>query len=258
MAPPPVERVAMPPAAAETGAFQKVLGIGFGLAVIIGNTIGSGILRTPGEVAAQLPSVAWFLAIWVAGGLYALLGAVSLAELGAMIPRSGGQYVFVRRALGPYPGFIVGWSDWLSTCGSVAAVAIVIGEYAGPLIPALAGHEAFTALAVIAAFGLIQWSGIRMGDATQRYTSLLKTLALLALIAAILVLPRASLPPAPPAALPAGFALLAAIVLALQAVIFTYDGWTGAIYFGEEVRNPGRDIPRSMIGGVLLIIGIYV
>jgi len=83
----------------------RVLGLGFGLAVIIGNTIGAGILRTPGEVAAELPSVWLFLGVWVMGGLYALLGALSLAELGTAIPRSGGQYVFAHRALGAYAGF---------------------------------------------------------------------------------------------------------------------------------------------------------
>ena len=114
---------------AETrGRLLRVLGVGFGLAVIIGNTIGAGIFRAPGTIALQLPHPWLFLGVWILGGLYALLGAVSLAELGAMIPRSGGQYVFARYALGEYAGFIVGWSDWLSTCGSAAAVSLVIGD----------------------------------------------------------------------------------------------------------------------------------
>ncbi len=95
------------------GRLLRVLGVGFGLAVIIGNTIGAGIFRTPGVVAEALPSVWLFFAVWVMGGLYALLGALSIAELGAMLPRSGGQYVFARYALGEYFGFIVGWSDWI-------------------------------------------------------------------------------------------------------------------------------------------------
>src|SRR6266571_9556921 len=96
-----------------TGTLLRVLGVGFGLAVTIGGTIGMGILRTPGEIAAQLPTPRLFIGVWILGGVYALLGAVTVAELGAMIPRSGGWYVFVHRALGDYPGFIVGWSDWL-------------------------------------------------------------------------------------------------------------------------------------------------
>jgi len=108
-----------------------VLGAAFGVAVIVGNTIGVGILRTPGDIAARLPTPSLFLAVWIVGGLYALLGAISVAELGAMIPQSGGQYVFVRRALGGYAGFVVGWSDWISTAGSAAAIAMVIGGISG-------------------------------------------------------------------------------------------------------------------------------
>ena len=97
------------------GHLLRVLGVGFGVAVIIGNTIGAGIFRAPGTIAEQLPATVPFLVVWLAGGLYALLGAISLAELGTMLPRSGGQYVFSRYALGEYAGFIVGWSDWIST-----------------------------------------------------------------------------------------------------------------------------------------------
>lgn len=237
----------------------RVLGAAFGVAVIIGNTIGVGILRTPGEVAARIPSVPLFMGVWIAAGLYALLGAVSLAEPGAMIPRSGGQYVIVRRALGAYPGFVVGWSDWLSTCGSMAAIAIVMGEYSGPLVPALAGHEAATASAAVLFFALLQWRGIRIGDVAQQLTSLLKTIALLGLVAAILLLPHGAAAPAIDGpSLPAGMAFLAAAVIAFQSAIYTYDGWTGAIYFSEEVKDPGRDIPRATIGGVLLVLLIYV
>src|SRR3569832_1130570 len=92
------------PAILSKGHLLRVLGVGFGLAVIIGNTIGAGIFRTPGTIAEQLPAPGLFLLIWLAGGLYALLGAISLAELGTMLPRSGGQYVFSRYALGDYAG----------------------------------------------------------------------------------------------------------------------------------------------------------
>ena len=175
-----------------------------------------------------------------------------------MIPLSGGQFVFVRRALGRFPGFLVGWSDWFSTCGTTAAASIVLGEYAGPLISPLEGHAAHVASGVVLTFALLQWRGIRVGDAAQQITSLLKALALLALVAAILILPLDSSPPTPAGALPAGLALLTAFVIAFQAVIFTYDGWTGAIYFGEEMKDPGRSIPRATLGGVLLVMGLYL
>src|SRR5687767_12998309 len=128
----------MTPNQTQRGRLLKILGLGFGLAVIIGNTIGAGIFRTPGTIAEQLPNPWLFLGVWVVGGLYALLGAISLAELGTMLPRSGGQYVFARYALGEYAGFIVGWSDWISSCGSTATVALLIGQFSGALVPALA------------------------------------------------------------------------------------------------------------------------
>src|SRR6266545_3485056 len=120
------------------GTLLRVLGVSFGLAVTIGGTIGMGILRTPGEIAAQLPTRTLFIGVWILGGIYALLGAISVAELGAMIPRSGGFYVFAHRALGNYAGFVVGWSDWMSTCATNALISMVVADYSGVLFPSLA------------------------------------------------------------------------------------------------------------------------
>jgi APA family basic amino acid/polyamine antiporter len=240
------------------GRLLRVLGVGFGLAVIIGNTIGAGIFQAPGSIAERLPHPFLFLGVWVLGGLYALLGAISLAELGAMIPRSGGQYVFARYALGEYAGFIVGWSDWISTCGSAAAVSLLIGQFSEALFPRLSGHSVAIAAAVALVFAALQWRGIAWGSTAQNTTSLLKTLAFLVLIAAAFILGGQGSLTATTRATPTGFTLLAALVLSLQSVIYTYDGWNGVVYFSEEVADPGRDIPRSMIGGVLLIIVIYL
>jgi APA family basic amino acid/polyamine antiporter len=236
----------------------RILGVSFGLAVAIGNTVGAGILKAPGEVATQLPNVWMFLSVWVAGGLYALLGSISIAELATMLPRSGGQYVYAQRALGNYAGFVVGWSDWVSTCGSTAAVAIVVGEYAGVLVPALAGSATSIAVIVSVAFALLQWRGVRWGSGTQKLTTLLKALAFVALIVACFALGSGGSFVEPHTPLPAESSLPVALILALQAVIFTYDGWTGVIYFSEEVRRPARDIPRALFGGVLSVIAIYL
>jgi APA family basic amino acid/polyamine antiporter len=241
------------------GRLLRVLGVGFGLAVIIGNTVGAGIFRAPGTIALQLPHPWLFLGVWILGGVYALLGAFALAELGAMIPKSGGQYVFARYALGEYAGFIVGWSDWISTCGSAAAVSLLIGEFAGALFSALSGRAIPLAAVVAIVFAALQWRGIVWGSTAQNVTSLIKALAFLALIAAAFVFGgQGSLTAAEPHIAPAGFALIAALVLSLQSVIYTYDGWSGVIYFSEEITDPGRDIPRSMFGGVLTVIVIYL
>lgn len=244
----------------------QVLGVAFGLAVSIGNTIAAGIVRTPGEIATYLPTAGLFIIVWLVGGLYALLGANSIAELGTMTPRSGGQYVFARRALGPYAGFIVGWSDWMSTCATNAAVSIVIGEYSGTLLHRWLGGEESryvlpVAMSVVLGFALLNWRGIHLGQAAQNLTALLKALIFLGIVAACFTFGQRGVEANPEAAaavaVPTGLALFIAFMMALQSVMYTYDGWTGPIYFSEEIRNPARDIPRAMMGGALGIIGIY-
>ncbi|MGI8917779.1 MAG: APC family permease [Pyrinomonadaceae bacterium] len=241
----------------QRGRLLRVLGLAFGLAVIIGNTIGAGIFRTPGEIAEVLPNNWLFLGVWLVGGIYALLGAIQIAELGTMLPRSGGQYVFVRHALGDYAGFIVGWSDWISTCGSAALVSLVVGEFAGVLVPELAPRKVLVAALVAIFFALLQWRGVIWGSGVQNVTSLLKALAFLTLVAAAFIWGGNSATDSPLAP-PEGIALLAAFLLSLQAVIYTYDGWTGVVYFSEEVETPGQNIPRSLFVGVLSVIAIYL
>jgi len=238
-----------------------VLGIVFGLSVIVGNTIGSGILRTPGQIAQVLPTVTLFLGVWVLGAVYAALGANTLAELGAMMPESGGFTVFVRRALGPYAGFVIGWSDWLSTCSSISLAAIVIGEYGAVLFGWRKEFDIPIASAVIVIFAVLQWIGIKSGSRTQVVTAIAKTAAFVLLIIACLTwrgnagaeigqtLTRPS---------PHGFALFTALVLSMQAVIFTYDGYYAITYFSGEVRDPGRDIPRIIFGGLVAVTLIYL
>jgi APA family basic amino acid/polyamine antiporter len=237
-----------------SGRLLRAFGVGFGVAVIVGNTIGAGILRTPGEIAAQLPSPWLFFGVWLLGGAYAFVGSFSMAELGAAIPRAGGQYAFAHRALGPYAGFVVGWSDWVSTCGATAAVSLVIGEYTSELVPALSGRTRAVALGVTVGFALLQWRGVRWGGRTQEVTSLLKALAFAVLVAACFALGEGATATAAAVAVPT----LAAFMIALQAVIFTYDGWAGVVYFSEEVRDPGRDVPRSLFLALGAIVAIYL
>ncbi|HEY0726079.1 MAG TPA: APC family permease, partial [Pyrinomonadaceae bacterium] len=166
-------------------------------------------------------------------------------------------YVFSRYALGEYAGFIVGWSDWISTCGSTAAVSLVVGTFAVALFPALNGKAVPIAVAVAIAFALLQWRGIAWGSNIQNITSLLKALAFVALIVAAFIFGgEGSLTSSQVSAMPV--ITISAIVISLQAAIYTYDGWTGVIYFSEEVDNPGKDIPRALFGGVAAIAAIYL
>ena len=247
----------VPEKARVRGHLLAVLGVGFGLAVTIGNTIGAGILRTPGSIAAEVHTFWPYIAIWVAGGLYAFLGANALSELATLVPRSGGQYVFVRHGLGDYAGFVVGWSDWISTCGTTATVAIVVGEYSVRLFPELRTHQV-VALAVVALFTIVQWLGIRSGSALQNATSIIKALALLLFIAACVWF-GTRIPWGPTAmTLTTEGGMLLATIVALQAVIYTYDGWSAVIYFSEEVKEHGRNIPRAMLSGVTSVTVIYL
>ncbi|MBL7993300.1 MAG: APC family permease [Candidatus Kapabacteria bacterium] len=251
----------------------RVLGLGFGVAVTIGATVSGGILRSPAEVAAYLPSVWMFVGIWFVGALYAFVCSVSFAELSTMMPHSGGLYVFTHKALGDYAGFVVGWADWLTSCGTVSASALLISDVAAGVVPVLHGKSLLLASALVLLFTLLQWSGIRTSSAVQGATSFLKALALVIVAVAafsvnhdsaapLLILPNAT--NAAAAFAPVGasaqslWSLFIATTLALQIVIYMYDGYYGAVYFGEEVRNPGRDIPRSMFASVWIVGVIYI
>ena len=236
----------------------KVLGVAFGLAMIVGNTIGAGILRSPGEVAAALPSSAWFIGVWIAGGIYALLGAMTMAEMTVMIPKSGGQYVYARRALGEYPAFVVGWTDWVSSCGAIAAVSIALGELTAQIAPQTAGSESFVAIGVILAFTAVNWVGVKSGDRVQQLLSLLKTVTLLAVAAACFTKPAAPLAEQIHPTLPTGLAFVTALVFVFQNVLYAYDGWNGVTYFGGEMKDPGREVPRAMAYGVIAVLAVYL
>jgi APA family basic amino acid/polyamine antiporter len=248
------------------GRLLNILGVAFGLAGAVGGTIGGGILRTPGLVAAELGSGRAVLLAWLLGGLYGLLGAICVAELGASLPRSGGWTVYARRAFGDGAGFVVGWTDWLGHCAGVAWVALTAGDYALALFPSLPIGSKAIALLLLALFTVIQLQGVRAGSGSQLLLSLAKTVAFLLLVGACFLLADPVGATALPAqavvddslGLPAWLALAAAWVLALQAIIGTYDGWHSPIYFAEEFSEPARDLPRSLIGGVLAVMAIYL
>jgi basic amino acid/polyamine antiporter, APA family len=233
-----------------------VLGVTFGIAVMVGNTIGAGILRSPGSIAAYFPEFWPYIGLWIIGGLYAFLGANALAELGTMVPRSGGQYVFVRHAMGDYAGFVVGWSDWISTCGTAALVSILFGEYAVGLMPALR-TQVVVALILLAGLTLVQWFGVRLGGGAQTVTSILKAAVLLVLIAACLILGSQN-PARSSMQVEREMSFMLALIVSLQAVIYTYDGWSAPIYFSEEIRDHGRNIPRAMFGGLIVVTVVYL
>ena len=235
--------------------------MGFGIAVAVGNSISAGIVRTPGDIASRLPNHWLFFSVWFVGAFYALVSAFQLAELGAAIPKSGGQYNFSRRALGDYAGFVVGWSDWLSTCGTTGAVGIVVGEYMAHIFPVMdsAMRIKITAVSVIVIFALLQWRSISMGSKVQNFTTVLKALVFFVMVIACFSFGgHVRHVETAPSSLPAGAALITAMLFGIQATIYTYDGWDGIIYFGDEIKNPGHLVPRAIFASLFSIVFIYL
>jgi APA family basic amino acid/polyamine antiporter len=237
-----------------SGHLRRVLGVGFGLAVSIGGTIGVGILRTPGLVAEQLHAPLAILLLWVAGGIYTLLGASCLTELGLMLPQAGGFYVYARRAFGNIAGFAVGWTDWLMYCSVLGYLSIAIAEFVAALGLVPGSATRFLAMLILISIVALQWLGIRISSLFQEVTTSLKCVAFLVLVAACLLVPT-NWSPSPSIASSTTFN---GMVVALQAIVITYGGWQSPLYFIEEDRNPARDLPRAMIGGVLAVTGTYL
>jgi APA family basic amino acid/polyamine antiporter len=239
---------------------KKLLGVGFGVAVTIGGTVGTGILRKPGPIAQDIGNPTLIIVVWLAVGLYALIGSLSVIELGTMLPKAGAWYVYARRAFGNYAGFIIGISSWLGSVSAMAFGAAVMSEYTGLLSPSLVPYQKVIAIGILIAFVAFHSIGVRLASRAQEVMSVLKAVGLLAFVVVCFIIT-----PDKPVAISADAIRPVAeggvwlgILAALQSVFYTYDGWHTAAYFTEEDVDPSRNLPRSMISGVLLIIGIYI
>jgi APA family basic amino acid/polyamine antiporter len=198
------------------------------------------------------------MAVWIAGGLYALVSAPSMAELGTMFPRAGAAYLYAQRAFGPYAAFVVGWSGWIGGCASAASVATILADFLGIPYLIIAGHAVPTALALLLPFPLLHLRGVHWGSGVQQLMTLLKLIAFTALIVACFLAPSAAAHPTATGPAPTGWALFVAVMVAIQGVIFAYGGWAAPAGYSEELRHPERIIPRSMFSGVLVVIAVYL
>jgi len=225
---------------------------------VIGTVIGSGIFLVPGGVLRQAGGQAGpALVVWVVAGLFAMAAAACLAELATAVPKSGGFYVFARRALGDSFGFVAGSADWLANCAAVAYVGVSAAEYLGMLAPRLAPHQPLVASASIVLVAALQLTGMKASSRLQEATSLIKAVAFGALVIALFATEPAAVPAATP---DSGLRLigLVPLALALQLAITAYDGWQSGGYFAGEDVAPGRNLPRAMIGGVAIVVLVYV
>jgi APA family basic amino acid/polyamine antiporter len=227
--------------------------------LVVASVIGSGIFLTPGRIAELLPHAGLFLGAWVAGGLLSLAGALANAELGAMYPHAGGDYVYLREAFHPIAGFLVGWlSFFVIYAGTIATLATGFAAGAAQLVP-LGGAAGQLALAVALVVGssLLNYLGVRHGARANNVTSAIKVAALVAFAGAGVVLGGGDVHRlVPTGTWPAGVA--PSFGLALSPVLFSYLGWNASVYVASEIRDPARNVPRSLFVGLAVVTVVYL
>lgn len=234
---------------------------------VVGGIIGSGIFINPAIVAQRVGTAGLTLSVWVLGGVVALIGALCFGELGQRRPQAGGSYVYLREALGPLPAFLYAWALLLvMATGAIAAVAVTFASYALPLAGLDARYTNPVAAGAILLLTLVNYIGIRPGAITTNVFTVIKLAALVFLIVVglsgggpthALALPGPSASPAPPAgpAFPAAFLAIAA---ALVPVLFAYGGWQQTNFIAEEIIEPRKNLPRALVGGVVIVVLVYL
>jgi APA family basic amino acid/polyamine antiporter len=245
---PPVDR----------GHLLRVLGMLFGIAVVVGSTIGQGILRTPGQVAEGAQTPWLILGLWALGGVISAIDAMSTAELAASIRQTGGPYIFFRRTFGALPGLAAGIADWLANIGSMAFVSVVFGEYLHRLGLMTFAPIGVLAMGLVLLIGLMQLMGTRVAGTSQEVGSAIKAALFTGLVVVLMLAPRGEPVSTMTTSQMTVGLTLSGVIIALRAIFGTYAGWNGASYFLEEVRDPGRSIVRATFIGIVVVAVIYV
>ncbi|MBN8884271.1 MAG: amino acid permease [Rudaea sp.] len=234
--------------------YLRRLGVWDASMIVVGGVIGSGIFRVPAAVAKQTGSATEQLIAWSLGGVIALIGALCYAELGARRPNAGGGYVYLREAFGLIVAFVYGWNLLIvNHSGAIAAVSTVFVEYFGAALGIKVANPAPWAVGTIVFLTGINWFGIRAGALTQNILTVLKLLALSVLIAVGLAAGGAPAPTAPPPPIQP-----LTLIGAMMPVLFSYGGWYYVNDIAGEIRDPQRNLPRSLLLGMLLVAGCYV
>ncbi len=236
----------------------RTLGLWSAIAVLIGSTIGSGIFRVPSAVAADVGTVGGVALAWTVGGLVALFGALTLAELASLFPRSGGIYVFLREAYGPVPAFLFGWTSLLVIRPSaLGAIAMIFATYAQTFVPLSDTGVRLVAAGVIGVLAAANYRSLKWGALVQNVSTAAKVLALLAL--ALLAFIFGSVSQGAFATAPTLTPLHAGgFGVAMIAIMWAYDGWADLTFIGGEVKDPGRVMPRALLVGVATVVLLYL
>ncbi|MEO6213123.1 MAG: amino acid permease [Vicinamibacterales bacterium] len=253
----------------------RAIGLGSAILLVVGSVIGSGIFLTTGGMASLIPSASLLLAAWVLGGVLSIAGGLTYAEMGAMFPRSGGVYVFLKEAYGPLPAFLYGWASLLVVIsGSIAAVAVGFAEYLSYFVPALStSHLVFSvpvpwgmfaisagqlvAAASLVVLGAVNYVGVRSGNMVNVVLTAAKVAGLVAL--PVMAVIAGSAQPSYTPVVPADLARpMASFGVAMIAVLWTYESWYYVTYAAGEIRDPQKNVPRALLLGVSALIVIYL
>lgn len=248
-------------AAPDAAALRRELGLFSAALLVVGGIIGSGIFFTPAQVAQALATAPWILAVWVAGGVVAMAGALTFGELGAMLPEAGGPYVYIREAFGPLAAFLHGWMILLMIAsGAIAAVALSFGNYLDRFVhtAGVGGPMGVAAITIVGVTAL-NVLGVKTGTFAANLFTVSKLAALAALIVAGLALAPVHGPsPTTAQVAPAAPGLVTGLASAFVAVLFTVGGWQQTNMVAGEIREPGRTLPRALVLGVAIVIVVYV
>ena len=244
---------------------QRRLGLWSAVAVVVGSTIGSGIFRSPAGIANRLPGPLPMLAVWVAGGLFALCGALTLAEIASALPETGGIYVFLREAWGRLAAFLFGWAQLVVIrAASLGAIAITFAEYAfrvSGVDPQAKEHVMqvrWLAAGAIVLTGTFNIVGVRWSALVSNLTTLAKYGGLLFIVLLALAIGWPSTGGHFTPAAPAGSFTVPAFGLALVATLWAFDGWADLSYTAGEVKDPQRNLPRALLIGTGAVVAIYL
>ncbi len=239
---------------------KKAIGFWDSVALVIGGTIGVGIFRTPSEICRYVSDPGWVLFAWILGGVIAFVGTLCFCELSAALPETGGMYVYLKRAYGPWAGFLFGWSEVaLISAASIASISYAFGEYSRNLFPYPPGFEKAIAITMLWFLTLVNIAGIHYGKWLQNIVSIGKALALSSIIFLGLLLGKGSLGnfassfPAPPVT-----QFLPQLGLAMVPILWTYGGWHESTYVAGEFKETDRELPLSLLVAASIIIFFYL
>lgn len=267
--------------------FQKRVNLFDGIAIVAGAMIGSGIFIVSADIARNVGSPGWLMIVWLITGIITVIGALSYGELASMMPHVGGQYVYLREAYSPLLGFLFGWTTFLVIqCGSIAAVAVAFAKFSGVLFPWISDRNILfqygplklssTMIVAISMISFLTWlntRGIVTGKTVANIFSSTKVIALFGFIVIGFMATKSinsleinkevfwqagKIGPANTIIPLAGFSLIAAIGTALVGSLFASDAWYNVTYLSDEVINPKKNVPLSLIYGTLLISTIYL